>query len=565
MDEKVEIDAPEKLKIQEQLKLPIEPEKFICDFCDEPSEQSNVYSLDKEFLSFIDIYYRGNKLEQAYLSDPELLICQDCLENRAPSEDKEYCISCGKWEDKDESRYIGNDTAIKLFECGRCVGDTDFVKKNIEKFNSIFPEHKSENYSICEGCEGAEFLMCAECEDVILQECDEYETFRKRNERYDSYYHETCFQKNHSMCSGCGENFYYEDIYTCEKNNKTYCESCYFTECNTENENDFERLNQKLDEINYTPRTISTIPIKVNVIKKIENELKSILSKNKINAEWIYSSAVDSLYEKIKKQDIQETDKLEILNNLFTEQTTEKRYLIKAYAERLLEKILQANNVSDGLSTIFPGVSSQLKNKFFPLNVGYTIVKPHSEDYPDSFVLTMWPTKEMENECLNRFKQESSAEIMFEKFFSGGHHDGALAYARVSVQSDTWILNNLQRDADIYRHQDGREINPNYKEIFTYLEKQIKDTWAPQMLIQLKLLAKNAGAKLYMTPFDVQKDKWSTIPDRNKDVYNEVPKQMGISQERLEGKNIEGIGVGTRDMWRVASRMNRMIKLSRLR
>jgi hypothetical protein len=161
------------------------------------------------------------------------------------------------------------------------------------------------------------------------------------------------------------------------------------------------------------------------------------------------------------------------------------------------------------------------------------VTKSRYNDIP-SFTVVMKPSAAMIEASEMLFGREGPKA--WETLSSRGtqHHSGAIAYARVSkVEDESYVINNLQRDSDIYNL--GKATLNHYKEsnlplynAIKWWDKKIR-FWHVQFLLTLTEFAKAQGEAIFLTPFDVQKQKWGTIPDRNKDAYSTIPGEMSVA------------------------------------
>ena len=169
------------------------------------------------------------------------------------------------------------------------------------------------------------------------------------------------------------------------------------------------------------------------------------------------------------------------------------------------------------------------------------------------------------------------ANYMWKNISRGGHHEQAMAYCRIGEQGSDWIVDNLQTDSDvqglsssersvyervnemvnsgIYQIRDGKWHFKSGKQFLPLSEsnaphtlEQIQEAqaysfwnrttkhWPVMMLHVAKALAKADGKSLYVSSDEMQKQKWSTIPERSKDVYDRFPRMMGGEEVEWKGK-----------------------------
>jgi len=83
--------------------------------------------------------------------------------------------------------------------------------------------------------------------------------------------------------------------------------------------------------------------------------------------------------------------------------------------------------------------------------------------------------------------------------------------------------------------------------------------WQPLLIDVIIQLAKTADKELYITPMEMQREKWSTVPNRAIDAYERIPEQMGGQREEKYVKP-ESLEEGQYELIRLAQ-TNWMVKL----
>jgi hypothetical protein len=213
-----------------------------------------------------------------------------------------------------------------------------------------------------------------------------------------------------------------------------------------------------------------------------------------------------------------------------------------------------------------------MKNVRFA-DVVFDVNEPRDDDLFKSFVITMMPSKEMIRASSDLFGKTGPFvwSLMSER--GTVHHDGSIAYARVSNDQGEWVIDNLQRDSDMYNfNKESRKIKDTYTyrdlrnlmlsldedadedqeddsseefelrltQLFADFEKTAKwwnsqfKSWGPQMVLAIQAMAREADAKLYMTTFEMQKNKWRTIPNKSRDVYDRLPEELNRMSEEAQ-------------------------------
>ncbi|MAG40226.1 hypothetical protein CMI41_04645, partial [Candidatus Pacearchaeota archaeon] len=172
----------------------------------------------------------------------------------------------------------------------------------------------------------------------------------------------------------------------------------------------------------------------------------------------------------------------------------------------------------------------EMIRKFHPIPVDYEVTESRYNDIP-SFTIVMKPSSRMIEMSKSIFGDKGQEAWNLLSKRGTQHHRGAIAYARISqVEDESLVINNFQRDSDIYNL--GKELLKSYKEsdsdlydAIRWWDKKVK-FWHIQFLLTLMEFAKKQREALFFTPFEVQKRKWSTVPERNRDVYDKVPEEM---------------------------------------
>lgn len=356
---------------------------------------------------------------------------------------------------------------------------------------------KSHGYK-CNGCH--KFF----CQDETLNDNNEY----KYDHDGDSYCSE-CYDELYTECEECYDVVDSNYAYWDEENNKTLCRACY------ENNESGTVKGEDLKTAKKVTKSVKDYyPIDQQVIEqKIIPNLKTAIGKNVPG---------DKLIEWLDKRNVFGANKAIINAALLTELGKGKNVeqVLQVFQDQLVELARWKSE--------YPGFSKS--PKLMPLTI-----KIESANTGSGTVFALYP-----NDTLFAFAESliPGAKEAYDNYIKRtGHHKGALAYARVRIDnSGNIIVNNLQTDIDTHHFikQKGmtrEDINKN-KALKWWL-KVIDDFWTPYMLDFLKRLGASIGKPVYLTPFKLQKKKWSTISDEGASVYDLAPERMGFGRETI--------------------------------
>jgi len=141
-----------------------------------------------------------------------------------------------------------------------------------------------------------------------------------------------------------------------------------------------------------------------------------------------------------------------------------------------------------------------------------------------------------------------------------GHHSGSIAYARIGTSGeddeDTWLINNIQSDADLQSLSDDtrtkyQTIWKQYADDPKSVDMQSREVqkalaagfwnktfrnWQAILIDVVRQVALAENKTLYMTSMEIQKARWSRIPERSREAYERIPLQMGGEEEQVRVK-----------------------------
>ena len=368
---------------------------------------------------------------------------------------------------------------------------------------------------------------CGSCGDGVLKDGDE------TTEYEGEFYHVDCFNEIYSLCEECGEYFHSEDMMWDEERETEVCPNCYEEEREGGVEADIEE-----DDLENAAKVIDRLPKLFPLEEKIIAgsilpALKAGAKKLQSNPTMPFDQQLAFVLKRIQTKDAQNAviaksrtmDSLQSLYEFFSEHQKDLATFKEKYPK--------------------------LKG-FKPLPVD---VKVEGGKGHEGKVFAVYPSEEFLDYA--ELMQPGARAIYGEYIKHRGHHPGALAFARFSMSDGNIIIDNLQTDID----------SQTFKSTFNSLKEQeqnalrwwltaIKKFWVPALLDALHKFGKEIEKKIYLTTFQMQKTKWQTLPERNKDVYERIPDAMQFPIEQVEAKP-EDLTRKTYNMRRVANSLDK--------
>ena len=514
--------------------------------------------------------------------------------------------------------------ASKLDPIGGAVRMYDFRKA-----------YKLVKYPICEECSEELMDNCSDCDEAYLREELDYSN-----------------NDGEAICEGCGESYSSCDncsaiVYTGDggwgneqvhitEDGEIFCGDCHQEAVGVDRDSLMEDLEQALSGgvlgLNTPHETggrtqTALLPIPSNLLDRavpVIRKLKIGDIKNLINPDSsdLMATKLQSIVNKIQSQGLSKEDSFILMDAMKgfmrKEYSSNNEYAEEQFKNGIedfisnLKRQISANNSfydaypltrkdADGnIVTVKRQTESGKKKRleairrFCPIPVDYDIVESRYNDAP-SFTVVMNPSDKMIAMATLLFGEKGKEAWNLLSRRGTQHHRGSIAYARISkVEGESLVINNLQRDSDLYNL--GKNLLNEYKESEPILYNAIKwwdkklKFWHVQFLLTLTELAKAQGEELFLTPFKVQEYKWSRVPERNRDAYNTVPAEMSaanranleafytgreeedkeeiISEElfpRMEyyDGEVERVSSGN-DLWRLAKDFERKRMLSKI-
>jgi hypothetical protein len=386
--------------------------------------------------------------------------------------------------------------------------------------------------------------ICSECAEKIIERCDDCgdRNFSSKLHQADNKkICETCYDK-YGQCEECLKMVNYDDLNFDDESDSGYCEDCF----------------QKMKDGEIDLDSFREPPI-------LTSDNLFFLSGNSQNLKQL-SSGLYKFKEKTKggnvlklKQDflnifkangIKEDEArkiIKIIDGVINLKITDETIPAEDF-RRYIESYIQAINnyintqedfyskyplLIDGdkkIENIYSDRKIQILNNYQPIPVLYEYDRANRGN--NNFVIKMMPSSLFFKELETLFSD--IAEDAWAHFSNSGtqHHPGCIAYARISYDGENFVIDNLQRDADlnnamgfIARIASNPQKLDAFKTAFKWIEKRISK-WYVQFADYLIDFAKRNNKKLYLTNFQTQKAKWRTIPEKNVEVYDNLPEEL---------------------------------------
>ncbi len=369
---------------------------------------------------------------------------------------------------------------------------------------------------------------CNSCGKGLEKENDN--TVKHKND----YYHLDCYSEIYTTCDECGADIYKEDARYDEDGVKL-CANCYNEE--TERKAGIEQgiPEEDLD----TAKEILTnqdkfFPLDADTIQKfvlptIQLAIKHV-SKNPIKPAGLeggkhYEDIESFIHKRLQKPETKAAVSAK-LQSLYADVVTSSRtenadwgQIMKNMEAFFIKNLEEANRIK----TEYPNLKGF---KPYPVDIKIESGRSHGGS-----VFVIYPSKEFLDYA--DMIQPGAEKAYNDHIKRKGHHSGALAYARFTLSKGNIIIDNLQTDIDSQAYDDEvLKANPALQ----WWVSTIKKFWAPYLLDALRKFGQAVEKKIYLTNFDMQKIKWHSIPERNKDIYDRIPETMNMPAEKIEAK-----------------------------
>jgi hypothetical protein len=468
----------------------------------------------------------------------------------------------------------------------------EFLKPHIGIAGAIRSKSEKKLHPICKDCFNENSYSCDECnfkslneDDIIFEEktkwtqspqTNEYKK-EKINHEYckehgadcescgkglkkdgdetivhdNQYYHSDCFSDIYSSCNECGRIEYREDMQYDEESGAAVCRDCFNEEIKAGIEQSIPE--EDLDAAkNILTNQDKFFPLDVDLIQKsiipaIQLAIKHI-SKNPVKPTDYYNEIESFIHKRLQKPEAKAAVSVK-LQDLYSQTVISSRvreadfgYILKNMEAFFIKNAEEMNRIK----TDYPNIKG-----FKPYPVDIKIEEGKMSH--GGSVFAIYPSEEFLDYA--DLIQPGAKGIYDIHISNKGHHRGALAYARFTLSKGNIIIDNLQTDIDAQAFNDDLLKS---KPALQWWVSTIKKFWAPYLLDALRKFGQSVEKKVYLTNFDMQKIKWRTLPERNKDIYDRIPEAMNMVTEKVLAKP-EDLSEKKWDMRRVARKLTENI------
>lgn len=389
--------------------------------------------------------------------------------------------------------------------------------------------------------------ICEHCVGDLIASCDDCGEYKYKTEM------ESVNDNDRLICNRCGENYSYcddcntminsDETYWDENNQATYCESCYD-----------EHKSEKIDTSEFSePEEHASSRLffpagNKQILQKLVAGLEILKNKTKGGApEKCYQDVLNTFKANGFKEDeatilidtVGNAADLELIGNPVGAE--DFKWYIQSYITAIQNSIYEqdsfyskyplAIDAQTNTQNIFSGKKLDLLKGYQPMPVTYEYDEANRGE--SNFVIKMMPSKTLLEQAETLFPGFGKEAWKWFSKTGTQHHPGCIAYARIASYDDYFVIDNLQRDADANNakpeHYAERFEDPADK---VMAEKAIKwwdkrtTKWYVQFAAYLVNFAEHNDKKLYLTNFETQKKKWNRIPEKNREVYDNLPEEM---------------------------------------
>ncbi len=389
---------------------------------------------------------------------------------------------------------------------------------------------------VCEDC--AEDMM-ARCND-----CNRYKFEADMSKVDGNFVCERC-SEHYVTCEDCGVMIFNEDAEYDEDSGSIFCRDCFKKSVSVDTDEfdePYDASSAELFFLSGNKQTLDKLLVGLNTFKnKVNGGPKEKIKRDIVNV--------------FKANGIKEDEANIILNTLSTASTVsinpsfEGEFISDSSAKLFIDECIKSINnylshqdsfyskyplaidANTRTQNIFSGKKIELLKSYQPMPVTYEYDAAHRGS--DNFVIKMMPSETLLAQAESLFP--GIGRKSWEYFSKAGtqHHPGCIAYARISYDGESLVIDNLQRDADLNnanvdsykaRYRDPAEQEMAEKALRWWDKRTSK--WYVQFTDYLINFANNNSKKLYLTNFETQKRKWYSIPQKNMEVYDNLPEEL---------------------------------------
>lgn len=399
--------------------------------------------------------------------------------------------------------------------------------------------------------------VCLECAETFISRCSDcdkpgYDT--DFSSMGDKKLCSSC-QEDYSTCDDCNKFISNDDANWVESEGKTYCNACYNESHKRVDPTDFyqPKYKSKNDLFFLGGGAKGNLPKLLAAVETLEEKT---LHQDSAKDTGKFFTAVVNLFKANGYNEKDANDILNALHNTTTifpitssSQTTissgQAKFYLKSLADSIRDYLdeqaafydkfplqIEESGTNIPVSNIFTGKKLELLKNYAPLPVSYEFDESSDSHSGSNFVVKMIP-----NQLLIRQSEELFPNIG-EKAWdyiseTGTHHyPGSIAYARIGSRENYFVIDNFQRDSDIQNVRMPTWLSKYPIEDQDTAEKAIRwwdkrlSKWYIQFAEWLINFAKVNEKELYLTNFKTQQRKWTSIPERSREIYDSLPEEL---------------------------------------
>lgn len=389
--------------------------------------------------------------------------------------------------------------------------------------------------------------VCNDCTRDLIASCDDCGKYKYKTEM------QSANDNGRLICGRCAENYSYcddcsrmitsDESYWDENNTATYCESCY-EEHKAEriDTSDFSEPKERASERLFFPsgnkQILQKLVAGLEILKgKTRGGTPDRCSQDFLNAFKANGFKEDEAISLINT--VGSAANLELMGNPVGAE--DFKWYIQSYITAIQNSIYEqdsfyskyplAIDAQTNTQNIFSGKKLDLIRGYQPMPVTYEYDEANRGE--SNFVIKMMPGKTLLEQAETLFPKFGKESWRWFSRTGTQHHPGCIAYARIASYDDYFVIDNFQRDADA---NNGKP--EDYADRFSdpadklMAQKAIKwwdkrtTRWYVQFAAYLVSFAEHNDKKLYLTNFETQKKKWSRLPEKNREVYDNLPEEM---------------------------------------
>jgi len=389
--------------------------------------------------------------------------------------------------------------------------------------------------------------ICGDCAEDLLARCNDCNKTGFEEDMIKIDGNNVCERcsESYSTCDGCNETILSEEAQYNEDDGNIYCRDCFIENSSVDTDDfdePYDASSAELFFLSGNKQTLDRLLAGLNTFKnKVNGGQKEKIKKDIINV--------------FKANGIKEDEANIILGTISTTGTVSinpsfgGEFISDSSARLFIDECIKSINnylshqdsfyskyplAIDGdirTQNIFSGKKIELLKNYQPMPVTYEYDEAHRGS--ENFVIKMMPSQTLLVQAESLFP--GIGRKSWEYFSNAGtqHHPGCIAYARISYDGENLVIDNLQRDADLnnanvesykMRYRDPAEQDMAEKAIRWWDKRTSK--WYVQFTDYLINFANNNSKKLYLTDFKIQKQKWYSIPQKNMEVYDNLPEEL---------------------------------------